>query len=95
MEKESEYGAGRVILISSALAVLLLWMDGWSHSVPVVAASTLFALLFFLAFRNVEAVEHLSHAQRIARERESALRWMERDAAARNETVYTMEPNDG
>ena len=85
MQPEIRIGAGRTILIAATLAVLLLWMDGWSHSMPVMFATAVAALFVFLSFRPTEAARELTHAERIELEREAALVWTQRNADYRDE----------
>ena len=76
MDGESKFGAGQVIAIGLTMAALLLWMDGWSHSVPVMVATAAVALLVFLGFRKSKPKRRLTHAEQIMLERESARRWL-------------------
>ncbi len=76
MDGQHGIGAGQGILIAISMAVLLLWMDGWSHSVPVMIATSAVALVVFLGFRNAKPKRELTYQERVMLERQSAHRWM-------------------
>lgn len=76
MDGDSSFGAGQIILIGVFTALLLLWMDGWSHSVPVMVVTAAVALFVYLGFRKSKPRRDLTHAEQIMLERESARRWM-------------------
>ena len=80
-DREHKLGAGTMILLVAITAVLLLWMDSWSHSIPVIAATAAVALLIFLAFRNAAPHRELTQFERIEMERDAAHRWMARNGA--------------
>ena len=80
-DKQNKFGAGTMILLLAITAALLLWMDGWSHSVPMMAATVVVALLIFWGFRNSKPPRELTQYERLELERQAAHRWMARNGA--------------
>lgn len=92
MTEGTRFGAGRMILLAVTTAVLLLWMDGWSHSVPAMMALTVIALLIFLGFRNAPPQRELTPYERVELEREAAHRWMARNGARPEDEARDARP---
>lgn len=81
-----------MILLLATSAVLLLWMDGWTHSVPVTAVTVALALGVFLAFRNAPTQRELTDYERIELERQAAHRWMARNGARPEDEARDARP---
>lgn len=67
MDAQYKLGSGRIILISAALAVLLLALDAWSHSLLTMVGIAVVALMVFIGLRKPEPeltdLDHLDPQQ--------------------------------
>lgn len=89
MDTQNSFGAGRVILIAFALAVLLYWIDSWSHSLPMMAFVAVAGLAVFFFLRRPDNGRPLSPGERLELEREAAREWMRQ-----NDDPVVEDPDD-